>query len=151
MSRALLILANDEVRKRALQWVAAAPIGTRVEFKAPKRTLDQNSLMWALLTDVSRQAVHFGVKYSPDDWKLIFMAALSREMRTAINLDGDGIVPLTRSSDLSVEEMGDLITLILAWGDQHGIAFHSDQRLPDQISAPAIKRLSHHKPEDEAA
>jgi len=131
MSRALLILANDDVRKRALEWVRTAPEGTRVEFKAPKRTLDQNSLMWALLTDVSRQAVHFGVKYSPDDWKLIFMAALSREMRTAINLDGDGIVPLTRSSDLSKEEMSNLIELIVAWATQRGITF---QHMPEMVA-----------------
>jgi len=124
MSRALLILANDQLRQRALQWVATAPVGTRLEFKAPKRTLDQNSMMWALLTDVSRQAVHYGVKYTPEDWKLIFMAALSREMRTAINLDGDGIVPLTRSSDLTKEEMSDLIDLIYAWGGLHHIQFH---------------------------
>jgi len=129
MSRALLILANDDVRKRALQWVAVAPIGTRVEFKAPKRTLDQNSLMWALLTDVSRQAIHFGVKYSPDDWKTIFLAALSREMRTAINLHGDGIVPLTRSSDLSKEEMSDLIELIQAWAAEKGIQLHQSQEI----------------------
>jgi len=56
------------------------------------------------------------------------MSALSREMRTAINLDGDGIVPLTRSSDLSVEEMSNLIELIVAWGTQRGIAF---QHMPE--------------------
>lgn len=128
MTRAVLILANDDIRARAIRWVNAAPLYSRVEFKAPKRTIPQNALFWALLTDVSRQAIHFGVKYSPDDWRLIFMSALSREMRTAINLDGDGIVPLTRSSDLSVEEMSNLIELIVAWGTQRGIAF---QHMPE--------------------
>ena len=128
MTRAVLILANDDIRARAIRWVNAAPLYSRVEFKAPKRTIPQNALFWALLTDVSRQAIHFGVKYSPDDWRLIFLAALSREMRTAINLDGDGIVPLTRSSDLSVEEMSNLIELIVAWGTQRGIAF---QHMPE--------------------
>jgi hypothetical protein len=45
--------------------------------------------------------------------------------RIVPNLDGSGFVNLgTRSSDLSVEEMSDLIELIHAFAAKRGIQFH---------------------------
>src|SRR6185312_2225970 len=99
--------------------------GTRVEFKAVKRSLPQNDRMWAMLTDVAQQVPWHGVKLRPDDWKLIFLDALNHEERTVPNLEGSGFVALGRSSsDLSKEEMTNLIDLILAWGTQHGVKFN---------------------------
>jgi hypothetical protein len=128
MSRAFLILANDQIRQRAVTWCQKAPEGTRLEFKAPKRTLPQNARMWAMLTDVAQQVPWHGLKLSPDDWKLIFLDALKREVRMVPNLDGNGFVSLGRSSsDLTKEEMGDLMTLIEAFGAQHGVKFLDDR------------------------
>jgi hypothetical protein len=65
------------------------------------------------------------MKLSPADWKLIFLDALKRELRIVPNLDGTGFVNLGRSSsDLSKEEMSDLLELITAWGVEHGIKFN---------------------------
>lgn len=125
MSRALLILANDVVRLRAIEWIKNAPPETRVEFKAPQRTLDQNARMWAMLTDVAQQLPWHGQKLSADDWKLLFLDALNAEIRFVPNLEGKGFVNLGRSSsDLSKGEMGDLMTLIEAFGANHGVTFH---------------------------
>ena len=125
MSRALLILATPEIRERAKRWVDALPAGTRVEFKQPKRSTDQNARLWAMLTDVATQLHWHGVKLTPDDWKLIFMDSLKREMRLAPNLDGTGFVNLGRSSsDLSKAEFSDLMELIAAFGAGHGVVFH---------------------------
>lgn len=128
MSRALLVLRGSIERQRAKNWVDQAPAGTRLEFKASKRTLPQNSLMHSMLTDVARTVPWHGIKLTPTDWKLIFLDALKREVRTVPNLDGNGFVNLGRSSsDLSKDEMGDLITLIQEFGARHGVAF-IDQR-----------------------
>ena len=125
MSRALLILANDVIRLRAIEWIKKAPPETRVEFKAPQRTLDQNARMWALLTDVAQQLPWHGQRLSPDDWKLLFLDALSSEIRFVPNIEGKGFVNLGRSSsDLSKGEMADLMALIEAFGANHGITFH---------------------------
>ncbi|HQN52055.1 MAG TPA: recombination protein NinB, partial [Phenylobacterium sp.] len=71
---------------------------------------------------------HHGVKLSPDDWKLVFLDALGRELRMVPNLDGTGFVNLGRSSsDLSKSEMTDLIELIFAYGAKHGVEFHDGQ------------------------
>lgn len=125
MSRATLIIASTAQRQQAIAWIQKAPWNTRVEFKAPKRTLPQNDRMWAMLTDVARQLPWHGVRLTPEDWKLIFLDGLKREMRVVPNLNGNGFVNLGRSSsDLSKEEMGDLMELIAAFGAQHGVVFH---------------------------
>jgi len=124
MSRALISIASEADRAKATRWVTQAPAGTRVEFKAPKRSLPQNDLMWAALTDVATQLKWHGIKLSPDDWKLIFLDALKREVRMVPNIDGNGFVNLGRSSsDLSKSEMTDLIDLIHAFGANHGVTF----------------------------
>jgi len=125
MGRALVVINTEADRARVTAWVKKAPKGTRVEFKAPKRSLDQNSRLWAMLSEVAQQLLWHGIKLTPNDWKLIFLDALKREMRVVPNIDGTGFVNLDRSSsDLSKEEMGEMLTLIEAFGAQHGVVFN---------------------------
>ena len=53
MSRSLITLHGNQDRLRAVRYVQSAPFGTRIEFKAEKRTLPQNDRMWAMLTDIA--------------------------------------------------------------------------------------------------
>lgn len=128
MTRALLVLADDSFREKAKSWIDQAPKDTRVEFKAPKRTIPQNDRMWALLTEISQQVKWHGIRLSADDWKLMFLDALKRENRLVPNIDGNGFVNLGRSSsDLSKEEFSDLFEVIHAFGAQHGVVFHESE------------------------
>lgn len=128
MSRALVTIHSSADRQRAVSWAAKAPEGTRIEFKRTKRSLPQNDHMWALLTDVSRQLQWHGQHLTPDDWKLVFLDGLKREKRLVPALNGDGFVNLGRSSsDLSKDEMGELLELIMAFGAQHGVEFGDHQ------------------------
>lgn len=129
MSRATVIIRNDADRAKIARWAAGVPSGTRVVFKQTKRSVPQNDKMWALLTEVSQQVLWHGVKFSTDDWKLIFLDALKRELRTAPNIDGTGFVNLGRSSsDLSKEEMSGLIELIFKFGAEHNVKFNEDRK-----------------------
>lgn len=124
MSRALLILSYAADRAKATNWIAKAPAGTRVEFKAPKRTLPQNDRLHAMLTELAAQVVWHGQKLSVDDWKLVFMDGLNRELRIVPNLDGNGFVNLGRStSKLSKDEFSDLMELVEAFGAKHDVIF----------------------------
>lgn len=128
MSRAVLILDGAAARAKATHWIAGLPAGTRVEFKAPRRSLDQNSKMWAMLTEVSTQIKWHERKLSADDWKLLFLDALKRENQIVPNLDGTGFVNIGQSSsDLSKDEMSQLIELIHAFGANHGVKFNEPQ------------------------
>lgn len=136
MSRALIVLNQPLDYARGARWIKQAPVGTRVEFKAPKRTTPQNDRMWAMLTDIAQQKHHYNIKLSTDDWKLVFLAALKRELRMVPNLDGDGFVQLggRSSSDLSREEMSDLIELMLEWGARNDIVWSEPK--PYSVSTP---------------
>ncbi len=125
MSRHVLTLYGAADRARAMRYINAAPFGTRIELKAAKRTLPQNDRMWAMLTDIARQKTHCGRKYTPDEWKVLFMHACGREMQFVPALNGTGFMPLGyRSSDLAKAEMSDLIEFMLAWGAENGVEFH---------------------------
>ncbi|MGE0278430.1 MAG: recombination protein NinB [Nitrospiraceae bacterium] len=127
MSRAMVVLRSTSERERVATWARKAPPGTRVEFKQTKRSIPQNDRMWAMLTDVARQVEWHGMKLTPDDWKLIFLDALSREVRAVPNIDGTGFVNLRRSSDLSKDEMSDLMEVIAEFGSRNGVVFGGDQ------------------------
>lgn len=139
MSRALLTLANDLVRTRAKDWIDRAPVGTRVTFKAPQRSLDQNAKMWAALTDIAEQKTHNGRHYNTDQWKVLFLHALGREVQFMPALDGSTFIPYGQSSsDLSKQEMSDLIECMLAWGAENGVVFHD----PDSLASAAAERAA---------
>jgi hypothetical protein len=121
----MIVLHRDADRQRAASWAQQAPWGTRIEFKAQKRSLEQNDKMWAMLTDVATQKDHAGRRYTPDQWKVIFMHACGREVQFIPSLDGATFIPWgSSSSDLSKAEMSDLIEFIASWGAQNGVVFH---------------------------
>jgi hypothetical protein len=128
MSRATVIVRSKADRDRIARWAQNVPNGTRVEFKEVKRSLPQNDAMWAALTDIARQLKWHGLTLDTDDWKLIFLDALKREVRMVPNLDNNGFVSLGRSSsDLSKNEMSDLLSLIYEFGARHGVVFNDQQ------------------------
>lgn len=98
------------------------------------RSTEQNRKLWASLRDISRQVL-WPVdgelsKLSPEDWKHVLSAGLKRHQRVAKGVDGGFVILGQRTSRMSVKEMADLITLIDAFGSQHGVEW-SD---PDWIS-----------------
>ena len=128
MSRAIVIIQSPADRQRVAKWAAGVPYGTRVEFKEHKRSTEQNSRMWAQLTEIAQQVPYHGLKLTPDDFKLLFLDALKREVRMVPNLDGNGFVSLGRSSsDLSKAEMSDLFLLIEKFGAEHGVVFREQE------------------------
>ena len=116
----MLHLVNGPERQKAVSWVLKAPQGTRVEFKAPRRTLDQNSALWLWLTALATQLDWHNQRYSAEDWKDYLMHAL-RHARWMPNEDG-GMVPIgLRTSDLSKGEFSELLELTIAFATRHGV------------------------------
>ena len=78
-----------------------------------------------MLTDVATQVDHNGKRYTPDQWKVLFMHACGREVQFLPSLDGATFIPWGQSSsDLSKEEMTELIEFMFSWGAEHGVVFH---------------------------
>lgn len=128
MSRYLVTLRSAADRERAMRLVNVAPTGSRIEVKAAKRSMPQNDKMWALLTEVALQVKWHGQQLRPEDWKMLFLDGLKRELQTVPNLDDTGFVFLGQSSsDLTKSEMSDMIELIYKFGAEHGVVFAREE------------------------
>lgn len=127
MTRQVVIIRNAADRARVARWAANVSEGTTVEFKAARRSLDQNALLWASLSEISRQVVWYGAKLSADDWKDVLTASL-RKARVVPGIDPGTYVPLgMRTSDMTKPEMAELIELIMAFGAERGVVFGDQQ------------------------
>ena len=138
-----LVIANEGIRKKAMEWLAKVPTGWRVVFREPKRSTEQSDLMWTLLSFVASQKLHHGRKYPPEVWKCIFMNALGQETKFIPTLDGQSVFPISfRSSQLSVKEMMDLIEFISAWGAENGVKFYGELTSCEKSPHSNIDNLS---------
>lgn len=113
-------------RKRAQTVIQNAPDGYVVSVEEPKRTLDQNSRLWALLSDVA-MSKPMGRMHTPEEWKCIFMSACGWEVAFLPGLDGRFLPYGYRSSKLTKKQMTDLQDFIQAWGDEHGVRWSKQQ------------------------
>lgn len=125
MSRATFILRSQRDVEEVKRFLVNAPELTTVTFKRNRRTVDQNSLMWRLLTLVAAQLDWHGQKYTAEDWKDFGMHAM-RRARWMPGEDG-GMVPVgMRTSDLTKDEMSELVEFLYAFGAQHDVDFGAD-------------------------
>lgn len=81
----------------------------------PRRTVDQNRLMWACLSDLSRQVVWHGQKLAAEEWKCVMTAALKRQ-KVVPGIDGGFVVIGQSTSKMTKQEMSEVIELVYAFG-----------------------------------
>ena len=107
----------------------------RVAVRCPKcgysdedlRSLDQNSKMWSMLTEIASQ-IEWPVNGKLEhltawEWKDIFTASLKQNSRIAQGLDGGFVFIGAHTSRMSKGLMAELIDLIAAFGAERGIEF----------------------------
>lgn len=118
-------LVDERARTHAISMLRLIPLGEGLVCSvAPEtRTQAQNRLLWPLLTEVSRQHVHYGRSLIPQDWKNLFMGGLAHAVFVP-SLDGQSVMPLGLSTSvLSKARFSDLLELIHAFGAEHDIKF----------------------------
>lgn len=91
-----------------------------------KRSLEQNALLWSMLTDISRQIEWYGRYLSAEEWKHVFTASLSKQ-NVVPGIDGGFVVLGKSTSSMSIREMGDLIDLMTAFGIEKGVRFSAPE------------------------
>ena len=98
-----------------------------ITIKPETRTTAQNRLLWSVLGDLAAQcewAVDGQmVKLTAEEVKHILTAGLKRHQRMARGIDGGLVILGQSTSRMSKDEMGELITLAHAYGDQQGVAW----------------------------
>ena len=124
-SRKVFILAHQTARQNAARAVMDAPDGHRVEIKPRTRSMAQNDMLWSILTDISRQVDFIvngqSVRIAPEEVKDILTAALKRDTRMAMGVDGGMVILGQRTSKMTIKQMAELIELAHAFGADKGV------------------------------
>lgn len=94
----------------------------------PTRTLDQNALMWARLTEISEQ-LEWPVdgkleRLDPEEWKDVLTAGLRKHQRIAAGIEGGFVLLGAHTSRMTKKEMSELLDLIDAFAAERGVMFH---------------------------
>ena len=97
-----------------------------IECRQETRSLAENAMLHALLTEISNKVEWAGKKRDAETWKRLLTAAWCRargehvEMLPA--LDGHGVdIVFRRTSQLTVSECAELIEYVQAWAVDQGV------------------------------
>lgn len=123
--------AHQELTSKGWPWLKAMLMaGHKMQVRIEKetRSLEQNALLHALLTDISKQVEWAGKKRDVDTWKRLLTAAWCRANNEQVELlpaiDGHGVdIVFRKTSHMTVAELTDLIEFIHAWCAEQGIVY----------------------------
>lgn len=127
MTKRIYRLVHAQARQLAAEHCLTAPDEYVVTVSEPTRNLEQNALLWALLSEVSAQVDWYGQKLTSEEWKDVFSASL-KQQKVVPGLDGGFVVCGQRTSQMGKKEFGELIELIQAFGAERGVRF-ADERI----------------------
>jgi hypothetical protein len=120
MDSRLFVLAHQEARRQAQQFMAAAPDGWRIECKPPRRNSAINAALHAMLGRIAARVPWAGKLRGIETWKRLLVAAWCRAQNDGVEilpaLDGQGVDIVFRpTSKMTQDEMRDLLGYIEAW------------------------------------
>lgn len=121
-------LSTPTARQLAASYCLEGPQGWLVTFREPTRSLEQNALMWARLTQISDSVKWDGETLTPNEWKDLLTACL-RKQKVVRGIEGGLVFLGARTSSMSKSEMADLLTLMEAFAAERGLTFR------DQVEA----------------
>jgi len=127
----IFVMNHRQARDRAIEAVRLAGDGYVVTVQEPKRSLAQNALMWALLTDLAEQVNWHGSKLTTENWKDVCTAALKRQ-DVVPGIEGGFVVLGTSTSKMTKLEMNELIEFIYHFGSTKGVQF--SEQYPEEVS-----------------
>jgi hypothetical protein len=121
MSQTVILHGNSQ-KAFAVSLIEKAPPGAVLTIREAGRSVDQNSKLWAMLSDVSR-AMPSGRRHTPEVWKTLFMHACGHAVQFEMGLNGQPFPTGFRSSKLTKTQMGDLIESIYSYGAEWGVVW----------------------------
>ena len=107
---------------------AALIAGHRLELsiKPERRSVEQNSRLWASLSEVAEQVDWHGQKLTAQEWKDVFTAGLKRQ-KVVPGIEGGFVVLGSSTSRMTRAELSELLELMYAFGAQQGVVFSEPQ------------------------
>ena len=117
-----------EARRRAAAYCMTAPEGSIAEFKDATRTFEQNSKLWPMLDDISKQVEWYKNWLSREEWKDFFSAIILKQ-KVVPNMEGTGFIAVGgRTSKMGKKMFSEMIELIYAFGSEHGVVWSVGNR-----------------------
>ena len=115
----------DQIRF-GLAWVqqmlekglAGGPV--QISLGRERRNKDQNSKLWPMLTDISKQVCWHGHWLTKDEWKDV-MTAGRNQQKVVPGIDGGFVVLGGSTSRMNKAVFCEFIELIYAFGSQHDV------------------------------
>ena len=126
-----IFLVGPVQKQYAKQCIDAAHADYVCEIKKKTRSIIQNSRLWAMLGDISRQVEWYGKKMSPESWKHVFSAALKKQ-EAVPGLDGGFVVLGQSTSKMTIAEMRDMQELMSAFGAERDVQWTEPVRPEDE-------------------
>ncbi|EGT77643.1 putative recombination protein NinB [Haemophilus haemolyticus M21127] len=125
-------LRNEQVRSNCQAFIQGLPTDDKkplvVKIQPITRSLEQNSKLHALLSDISKQCEFNGKKRDIDTWKMIMVSAhkiaTGGQAEMVIGLEGEVINLRESTAQMSVKRLASLIEYITCWGVQNGVRFN---------------------------
>ena len=125
-------LRSNQVRLNCIEFIKELPTDDKnplvVKIQPMTRSLEQNSKLHALLSDISKQCEFNGKKRDIDTWKMIMVSAhtvaTGGQVEIATGLEGEDINLRESTAQMSIKRSASLIEYITAWGVENGVKFN---------------------------
>lgn len=135
-SKRQFFLRSNQVRLNCIEFIKELPTDDKrplvVKIQPMTRSLEQNSKLHALLSDISKQCEFNGQKRDIDTWKMIMVSAhkiaTGGKAEMVIGLEGEVINLRESTAQMGVQRLASLIEYITAWGAENGVKFNDALR-----------------------
>ena len=126
MEKKRFIIANERVRRNAVDAILRAPEGCAVSVGPASRSLDQNAKFHAICTDVANSDMAWaGKRRSAEEWKVLLVSghtkATEGEVEFVPGLEGEFVNIRESTARMSVKRAASLITYAIAFCDTNGV------------------------------
>lgn len=127
------VLINDRVRHNAMAELMHAPSNCIITVAPPKRSLDQNAKLHAMLTDLARSPITWaGKRRTIDEWKALIISGHSVATRSTgeviPGIEGEFVAIRESSASMSVSRASSLIEYLLAFCVSNNVELRETKR-----------------------
>lgn len=126
MTNKVFFLANEEVRKSVLEFIADSPLGLLVKIQPRTRSLDQNAMFHALCNDIAKSGMPWaGKQRTAFEWKVLLVSghaiATNHKAEVVPGLEGEFINLRESTAKMSKARASSLMEYALAFCASNGI------------------------------
>lgn len=129
-------LRSNQVRLNCIEFIKELPTDDKkplvVKIQPMTRSLEQNSKLHALLSDISKQCEFNGEKRDIDTWKMIMVSAhkiaTGGQAEMVIGLEGEVINLRESTAQMSVQRLASLIEYVQSWAVENDVILSDSWR-----------------------